>query len=144
MPANTKNGDVDNTADQDDTTIDDDDYVIRYIPKNHLTPSQTGNRRLSRGAFSGSSKQRDPLQGMSVDILSSIVASGSSPEQCMSENFEAAVKFRVGDLRKVGLRIGKTPKEDNPFHADVWGVKKSTRGRLLELAEWVLKPDDVD
>ena len=128
----------------DDPDIPDDAYVVRYVPSGDLRPSEEGGRRLSSAVFSASSKRRDSYQGMSVDILEALVDVGVQPKDRANPIHEAIVKLRVGALRDLGLLIGSDPgKNNDPFHAEVWGVKKSIRRRILEISEWITKPDDV-
>jgi hypothetical protein len=49
----------------------------------------------------------------------------------------------VRELRAIGLQVGSDPRDINPFHAAVWGVKETVRKRLVKLYEWVDKPGDV-
>ena len=129
----------------DDADIPDDACVLRMIVSQWLKehPSLIGRRRLSSGAFSPSSKERDPYQGMSVDLLQPLLDAGLSPADRKGQKYEAIVKFRVRDLRELGLHVGPDPLDTNPFHAGVWGCKSGTRTKLMKLYEWVDRPDDV-
>ena len=129
----------------DDTDIPEDAYVLRNIVPDWLKSDSKlpGRRRLSSAAFSPSSKARDPYQGMSVDLLQPMLDAGLPPTGGKGAKHEAVVRLRVGELRRIGLRIGPDPRDTNPFHAAVWGVKKGTKTKILKLCEWVDKPDDV-
>jgi hypothetical protein len=80
---------------------------------------------------------------MSVDLLQPMLDAGLSSTSGKRDAQEAVVRFLVGDLRELGLRVGPDPRDHNPFHAAVWGVKKGARKRLVRLFEWVERPDDV-
>lgn len=129
----------------DDADIPGDAYVLRYIIPDWLKahPSFPGRRRLSRAAFSPSSKRYDPYQGMSVDLLQPMLDAGLPHTGRKSEKHEAVVRLRVQDLRDVGLQVGSDPLDSNPFHAGVWGVREAASKQLMKLYEWVDKPGDV-
>jgi hypothetical protein len=129
----------------DDPDIHGDAWVVRHIIPDwlHAHPELPGRRRLSRAAFSPSSKRRDPYQGMSVDLLQPILDAGLSPIDMREDKYEASVRLRVADLRSLGLRVGPEPIRANPYHASVWGVTKGAGRHLVKLCQWVDKPDDV-
>jgi hypothetical protein len=124
--------------------IADDSFVLRSIPFEHLkSVAAGGGRYLSKAAFSASSKQRDPYEGMSVNAGSLMSAAGVPEEQSRRPGHAGLVKIRAGDLRRLGLQIGTDPLDQNPYHAQVWGVRPSHRNKIKNLAIWVDKPDDV-
>lgn len=128
----------------DRTAIPDDALVIRYIQEQQLHPNLDGTRRLSKGAFSGSSKDRDQYEGMSVDMLSELKKHGVDPATRMPENHEGAVTLRAGDLRELGLEVGPDPGLHNdPYHASVWGVRDSHRKKILKICRWLITPENA-
>jgi hypothetical protein len=128
----------------DDDSISGEVRLVRYVHRLWLVPDETGGRRLSKGAFSPSSEQRDPYQSMSTEILDWILNDGLSPIERKPQDHEAIVTFKVDDLRRLGLLVGHDPIDDvNPYHAAVWGVKRALQKRLLEIFEWLDKPPDV-
>lgn len=141
-PPRDKNGLVKPHDDQN--TIPDGAEVVRYIHRQWLTPNPDGTRRLSTGAFSGSSKDRDPYQGMSGDMLDRLNDRGLDPATRMPPEHEGAVLIQAGGLRSLGLKVGPDPTlENDPFHASVWGVKKSHRKTIKAMSKWLIKPPDV-
>jgi hypothetical protein len=142
-PALDKDGRV--TPHDDTQNIPDDAYIVRYIPSHHLIPKEGGGRRLSSGAFSESSKEMDPYQGMSADLMQPMLDDGLGPTGRKEDRgAEAVVRLRVGALRALGLRVGRDPgKTGDTYHVNVWDVKKSDRRKIRDFAEWIDKPDDV-
>lgn len=132
------------TPHDDRTAIPDDALVVRYIHEQWLIPTPDGSRRLSKGAFSGSSKDKDQYEGMSVNMLSELKKHEVDPATRMPENHEGAVTLRAGDLRELGLEVGPDPGlRNDPYHAAVWGVKSSHRKKIKNLCKWLIKPQDV-
>lgn len=128
----------------DDTTISNDEFVLRYIPDRGFAATLDGKRRLSKGAFSASSPSRDPYEGMSVDLLTPLLRDGYT-EVGRGDAFVGVAKLRVGDLRSLGLRIGPDDKgEGDKYHANVWGVTDALRKKVLAVARLTKKPADVD
>ncbi len=128
----------------DDPEIPDDADVVRYVPSEGLAPDGHGGRRLSTGAFSPSSRDRDPYRGMSVDLLAPMLKDGLPMSGRKTSDHEGVVKLKVGALRSLGLEIGKDPVPgSNPYHCAVWGVNKSNRKNICKLAEWIDKPPDA-
>jgi hypothetical protein len=127
----------------DDPTIGDDEFVIRYIPEQWFVPAGEGKRRLSKAAFAASSRNRDPYEGMSVDLLTPLLRDGYG-EVGRSEHFAGAAKIRVGALRSLGLWVGPDDKgEGDIYHANVWGVTDRLRRKILDRAQLTKKPNDV-
>ena len=129
----------------DDPDLSDDAYVVRYIPPEGLTSDGSGGRRLSTGAFSPTRKDRDPYRGMSGDVLELMLRDGLPLTGRKGPQHEGVVKLKVGDLRGLGLKVGKDPTQENPYHVSVWGVAtRKKRKNVCEKAEWIDKPSDVD
>lgn len=128
--------------------VSDDDFVLRRIPNSAIHESQfvPGGRRVSSGAFSASSESVDPEKGMSVDLLSILNSAGIDPANSVNyaETCEVVMKVKVSELRKLGLEVVSRPKPGNPAHCNVLNVKSSLRKSILEAAEWVRRPNDVD
>ena len=128
----------------DPATIPDDSYVIRRIHRRWLKPVAGGYRILSKGAFSASSIEYDRYQGMSVDILDRLDEDGVDPASRLAPNQEAAVIIRAEDLRHLGLIVAPDlNRENDKYHASVWGVRSSHRKKIKALSEWLIKPADV-
>ena len=126
-------------------SVPDDSFVLRSISPNHLRRNKDGpGRYLSKGAFSPSSAQYDPHQGMSVDAGALLVEAGIPEIDRMLPGHEALVKIRAGDLRDLGCRIGPDPIiPGNPYHAEVWGVRANLRKEVKRKAIWIIRPADV-
>ena len=62
-----------------DDALDDDEVVIRRVPRVQLRARTDGRREVSKGSFSASSKAYDPEEGMSVDCISVLMAVGIDP-----------------------------------------------------------------
>lgn len=132
------------TPHDDNQAIPDDALLVRYIPSKHLIEMADGSRRLSKAAFSASSKRNDPYEGMSVDMLAQLERDGVDPSSRMSVFHEGAVTIKVGDLRKLGLLVAPDPQQiGDPYHASVWGVKSGHRKKVLKISRWHIKPPDV-
>lgn len=128
-----------------DSDIRDDDGLLRYLnpAANHLAPDQnTGGWRISSALFSESSY---PGGGMSVDLERPMVEeTGSNMTGLPSPEF-GIVRLITGDMRnKLGLKVGSDPKDDNPYHANVWGTKnKKKRSNILAMADMIKKPEGM-
>lgn len=124
----------------DDPNIVDADGLLRYIdPDNHLAPDKnSGGWRISSGAFSESSH---PGGGMSVDLEHPLIAAtGSNVTRLPTPDF-GLVRLVAGEMRELGCNVGSTPKEDNPYHCDVWGInKKSKKREICAKARIITKP----
>ncbi len=144
MPTPPKDADGYVMPHDDQAAIPDDSYVVRRIHRQWLKPVSGGYRILSTGAFAASSVEYDRYQGMSVDILDRLKEDGVDPASRLARDQEAAVTVLAGDLRRLGLEIGRDPTRDNDkYHAAVWGVRSSHRKKIKALSEWIVKPADV-
>lgn len=129
----------------DKVEIPDDALLVRYIHKLQLTVQKDERVRPSKGGFSESSKQCDKYEGMSVDMLDRLMLDKVDPCMRMPPGHEGAVLIRAGDLRALGLKVGPDPMRSNdPYHAGVWGMKRSLRGKVLKLCvDWYIRPANV-
>lgn len=93
----------------DHAAIPDDAFVVRYVHKDQLAPSDDGRKLLSSGAFSETSKERDRYQSMSIDILNRLQRDKVDPCTRLPSDHEGAVLIRAGSLRKLGLKVGPDP-----------------------------------
>jgi hypothetical protein len=123
--------------------IPDESFILRSIPKIHLKDAENGMRRLSKGAFSGSSEKRDPTMGMSSSGQAMMKEDDIPNDEALKPGHGALVRLPVGELRRLGLQVGVDRNDDNPYHVQVWGIKKNHRTKILRLAEWVIRPDDA-
>lgn len=126
----------------DDPTINDEDGLLRRIPPWDAPIDKQGQRRLSSGLFSPSSI---PNYGISVDLERDQRAGGIDPLAILPEGYGLA-RLTAGQIRAVGLKVGKSPTEDNPYHADIWRLdgprlKKSQLNALKRGAEVLRWPD---
>lgn len=130
---------------QDDTTILDDDRLIRRIPEHYLDPA-TGKQTVSSGAFQTPSKGHGNL---SVDIEKLMLANDVKPADfVITGNYVAAVTLTAGQLRNAELSIAKVPLDDNPYHGEVGRseggrLTKKQRRELKENCAWLVKPQNI-
>lgn len=128
----------------DDHDIRDDDGLLRYVdPANHLAPDKnTGGWRISSGLFSESSY---PGGGVSVDLERPMVEETGSNMTGLRNPAFGIVRLITGDMRnKLGLKVGSDPKDDNPYHANVWGTKNKKKKRgILAMADTIKKPEGI-
>lgn len=126
----------------EDVELCEGDSVIRNIPPSQIVYDENiQGRRISSGAFSATSG--DPDYGMSVDLEKLIVAAGKAPSANVPEGM-GAVRLHVGPVRALGLKVGSDPDDSNPFHGQVWGVKRPFRAKLHDLVvDWVVAVDGV-
>ena len=95
-----------------------------------LCPNGTGGKRLSSGAFTESSDG-----GMSVDIESWMIADGLGQLHYVTDASQGAVRLNVGELRKLGLKVGFDPDGGHQHHGSVWGLGgPKQRRRVAALA----------
>lgn len=130
----------------DPNNITHDDAVIRKVPPYHIHDCNdgSGQRRVSKSAFSGSNERTDPEKGMSVDLWSKLVELGVDPTggDYLPE-VEILMILKVSDLNGLGLTVVRRAKNDNKAHCNVLGIKSTDRKKLLDAAEWLRRPNDV-
>jgi len=144
MAASTKDKDGFTIPHDDYDAIPDESYVIRYIHRNWLIPNSDGHIGVSSAAFSGSSKERDRYQGMSVDILELLVQDNVEIPSRMPPGHEGAVKIQVGKLRGLGLKVAPDPSRDQgPYHASVWGIGNSHRRKIKSICVFYILPKEI-
>jgi hypothetical protein len=125
-----------------DDALPGDEIVIRRVPTLHPRPD--GKREVSKGSFAASSKSRDPEEGMSVDLLSALRASGIDPADPaqFAPEVEVLMTLRVGDLHANGMWVVPRP-QPHPAHCNVLGVTGSKRKIVFGLAQFLRRPADV-
>lgn len=130
-----------------DPDIDDDQMLIRRVSNHALQPNSDGSRRVSSAGFSPTSRTRDFYCGMSVDLLSDLLAIGIDPaDSSYHPEFEVIMSLKVGEVRQAGpeFLVGHDPKPSNPAHCNVWGVRSTGKKKaLLRMANWIRRPEDV-
>lgn len=127
----------------DDPSIPDGSHVYRRVTSEwHKVDPGTGKHRLTTAAFS------DLGGAMSVAIGVELEDGGHEPiEVVVDHPGYGLVALRVGELRRLGLGVIRSPTEGELCHGDVYGKKtRSTKKKLRDLAElhWVLKPALAD
>lgn len=138
MPPKDNDGNV--QPHDDYQTLPNDAWVVRKVQRRWIVSSDNGPR-LSKGCFSGTSKDRDPYEGMSVEMLDRLLADELSARDRLDPDHVGAVALRVGDLRALGLKVGPDPgKAGDPYHANVWGVTKKIRKAILRVSVWHIGP----
>jgi len=133
-----------NVIPYDDPDIRRDDGLIRYIHPTHVVPDKnTGKRRLSSAAFSGSSS---PPSGMSVDLERPMRDAGLNSLARLPNSDFGAVRLLAGDMRGLGHKVGRNPLPDNPYHGEVWGIGKgkNAKKRILVKVAWLKKPTGLE
>lgn len=128
----------------DDPDIGDDEGLIRHInPEHHVVyDKNSGEKRLSTGAFSESSK---PPGGMSVDLEQRLLNDGKDSLAMLPDPGFGAVRLIAGHMRELQCQIGSDPLPNNPYHGEVWGIGKgrSTKMRIMDRMQWLRKPDSM-
>lgn len=131
----------------DHAEILEDHGILRRVSDQWVVTRADGRRTLTSLAFKPSS---DRYQGMSVDLEDWLREDDQNPEQFVtSPKWVASIRFRAGDLRSEGFRVGWDPLERqgafpaNNYHAEVWGIERQHKDRLAELAEWFVPLPDV-
>ncbi len=133
----------------DHQEINDNDGIIRRIPRNWIVPGKDGGDRLSSMAYKASSGHNG---GMSVDLEALIIEAGLDPKKYVTTpRWVGSIRFTAKSLRDLDFQIGFDPLEEdppdqpaNPFHGEVWG--NFTRGKqkdLSRLAEWYVQLEGV-
>ena len=123
-----------------DDALDDEEVVLRRIPNRH-----DGQRVISKSQFSPSTPERDPEEGMSVDLLSALVEQGTDPTDPVQYHPEVEVimSLCVGDLHRLGLWVVPRPLPGNTAHCNVLNVTATkTKKQILQLAEFFRQPGD--
>jgi hypothetical protein len=115
----------------DDSSISDDEVVLRRVAEDFVTDDQNIQRlRPSTQAF-----KQDGSDGLvSVYLISETKLATVADEG--PEKYLASI--RVGVLRELGLGVVRDPSSGGPGHCDITGRK--TKGRLNQIvrkAEWV-------
>lgn len=123
----------------DDPTIPDDSVVFRRVtPEWFKVDPGTGQRRLTSAAFS------DLGGAMSVAIGADLDAGHREAVEVVEGHpGYGLVALPVGELRRLGLGVVRSPMDGELCHGDVRGKKtKGTRSKLRVLAEqhWVITP----
>lgn len=134
------------TPHDDYDLIPDDALLVRYVQKMHLARQDDGRQRLSSGAFSATSKDRDRYRGMSVDIYSLLLRDGKNIAARMPPEHEGAILLWAGCLRQLGLKIGPDPMDAaDPYHACVWGVSRGLAKRIRKSCcdRWLIQPPNT-
>ena len=134
-----------------DASLADEDILIRRVTSVHLQPSDLGKRRISKSSMAGSSRDRDPYQGMSLDLLRILNEQGIDVTDAAQyhPDIEVLIGLRVGAIREQcpELMLGRCPilNPPNEAHCCAWGVsKESTRKRLLKIATIIRAPADIE
>jgi hypothetical protein len=118
--------------------------VIRRIPTPF--PDEDGRRRVSKSVFSASSEARDPEKGMSVDLWATLTHLGIDPRDPaqFAPDFQILMSIRVAHLHMHGLWVVPRPLDGLPAHCNVLGVTKTKRKLILQHAEFLRRPEDVE
>jgi hypothetical protein len=56
-----------------------------------------------------------------------MIADGLESLHYVIDDTHGAVRLCVGDLRKLGLKVGWDPHPDNPHHGAVWGIGNGSK-----------------
>jgi hypothetical protein len=123
----------------DDNTISDDEQLWRRINPVWFVPDDNrGGLRPSSAAFDDS-KDGSPL---SVLLASVVRSTGRNAADVLSGfNKYALASFAAGAARSCGQGVDRTPLEDEPAHASVFGRKtKPVKRHLANAAQWVIAP----
>jgi hypothetical protein len=79
--------------------------------------------------------------------MSSLLARGIDPinKTIFAPDSEVLMTVRVGELHDLGLWVVPRPIKDgsNPAHCNVLNVTKNKRKRILAMATFLRRPDDV-
>jgi hypothetical protein len=123
----------------DDGSVGDDETLLRHFPPVFwILDKLTGTHRLSSQAFSQSTR---PPGGMSVNREMPMRDAGLEPTHFLPAPEFGLARLVARDLRAMTLVIRATPITGNPFHAEVWGLRKAIQRRLAETAEIVRQPN---
>ena len=106
----------------DHDEIHDDDIVLRGVPRHQILPTEDGGRRISSGAFSRSSAQRDPYRSLSVSAKKILDCHETAIDEWADGKYGAVVYVPTARFRENGLCVGWDPTPDDPSHCGVWGT----------------------
>lgn len=88
---------------------------------------------------------------MSIDLYDMIDDAGFKPaEYVTTPKFIGSVVFSAGPARGAALWVGYDPREDNPYHGEVWGSGRPNRfsrtqqTALMTAANWLVPIDGVE
>lgn len=76
---------------------------------------------------------------MSVNREAPMRADGLPATYFLPDPEFGLARLNTGELRALGLPVGATPVAGNPYHAEVWGIRKAIAKRLADMAE-IIKP----
>jgi hypothetical protein len=128
----------------EDALGDDEVVIRRVVPSNRR---DDGKREISKSQFSASSAARDPEEGMSVDLMSNLLARGidATNKATFAPDSEVLMTLKVGELHDLALWVVPRPYKDgsNPAHCNVLNVTKNKRKAILGMATFLRRPDDV-
>jgi len=68
-------------------------------------------------------------------------ADGLDSLHYVTDQTHGAVRLNVGDLRKLGLKVGWDPYDKNPHHGGVWGIGSRGKRRVREIATTVRRAE---
>ena len=94
------------------------DIMLRGIPVHWIKETESGERRISSGAFQASS---DKYKGMSLGAKKVLECYEKSVEEWARDRFGAVVCLPVGKLKNAGMQVGWDPTADDPSHCNAWG-----------------------
>lgn len=78
---------------------------------------------------------------MSVNQERPMQAAGLPPTHFLPDQAFGLARLITGPLRGLGLLVGATPLDGNPYHAEVWGIGKAAQKRMAEIAMIVKAPN---
>ena len=132
-----------NAGPKPDDALGDDEVVIRRVLPGARRPD--GKREVSKSQFSASSAERDPEEGMSVDLLSNLRSRGIDPadKAQFAPESEVLMTLKVSDVHEKGMWVVPRPEPENPAHCNVLGVTRNKRKSILLMADFLRRPDDV-
>lgn len=65
---------------------------------------------------------------MSIDLPELILEAGLNPtDYVTTARFVGSVQFNASVAREANLLVGYDPREDNPYHGEVWGAARPNR-----------------
>lgn len=126
----------------DDPSVTDEAKLLRRIPPDWIVPDpkNPAGKRASSQAFDD---DRDG-KPMSVQLADVLTTHGISVTQVLAgHDGYALTAITAGLARTNGPGIIRTPRENDPAHAEVFGKKsKSVRKKLADGAVWVILPSN--